>query len=334
MTKRLALIALVLLAACGSSQSSSTNLKGFKLAVMLSGTPADRGWNDSMYLAANQVAKDRSINVQFSQNTFDPTQSEPVLRQFLTGGFSVIVVDGFNFAPVVTQLAPQYPKQLFSLASFGHANANVGIHTYSYLETGYSMCWLGARLSKSHIIGSVGASAVPFNTEENQGCALGADAAVSGTKVINVFANDFFDQQKAREQTQNVVDQGADVIFVSGGVDSSLGAVAYCKDHSAIICLAVNTDQSDLAPNNMISSAVIDWKPFLNSVIDEVAAGKFTAHIYDATFENGGLVVPQFKAPGSDKVPAGVQQDFLKVIAQLKAGQITLPASGAHPGYR
>ena len=301
-------------------------------AVMLPGTVDDHGWNLAMDQAAQDVAAERGVEVSISSNTFDPTESEPVLRQFLDGGFDLIVVHGFNFEPVLVQLAPEHPEQLFTMATFSEPGANINIHTYSYLQTGYAMCWLGARLSESGTVGMVGAADVPFNSEEHAGCRLGAEAAVPGTTVIETYTNDFFDQQKAREQAQSVVDQGADVIFVSGGVDSSLGALAFCEDQD-LVCMGVNTDQSDVAPNTVVSSAAIDWRPFLNDLLDQVESGNFAPAVYDATFENGGLAVPAFDGPSGAKVPADVQEEFLQMIDDLAAGAAGLPDSGAHPGF-
>jgi basic membrane protein A len=301
---------------------------------MLPGTVDDVGWNLSMHNAAAQVAEELDVEVSESSNTFDPTASEPVLRQFLEGSYNLIVVHGFNFEPVLNEVAPENADQLFTMASFGDPQfPNTSMYTWSYLESGYSMCWLGARLSETGTIGMVGAADVPFNVELHEGCRLGAEAAVPGTEVLEAYANDFFDQQKAFEQAQAVVDGGADVIFVSGGVDSSIGALSYCEDND-LICMGVNVDQSQVAPNSVVSSAMTDWTPFLHEWIDQAATGDFQSAVYNATFGNGGLAVPPFDGPSAEKVPVEIQEEFTVMIEQLASEEITLPASEAHPGYR
>ena len=328
------------LTACQSTTESTTTtasaagLEDFKMAVMLPGTVDDKGWNLSMHDAAAEVASELGIEVSESSNTFDPTASEPVLRQFLEGDFDLIVVHGFNFEPVLNEVAPDNVDQLFTMASFGDPKfPNTSMYTWSYLESGYAMCWLGAMLSEAHVIGMVGAADIPFNVELHQGCRLGAEAAVPGTEVIEAYANDFFDQQKAFEQAQTVVDGGADVIFVSGGVDSSIGALSFCEDND-MICMGVNVDQSVVAPNSVVSSAITDWVPFLNDWVDQAATGDFRSAVYNATFGNGGLAVPAFDGPAAAKVPAEVQEEFNAMILELASEEITLPPSEAHPGYR
>lgn len=317
-----------------NTAGSGPSLEDFKMAVMLPGTVDDKAWNLSMDQAARAVADELDIEVSISNNTFDPTESEPVLRQFLSGGYNLIVVHGFNFEPVLNEVAPKNPDQLFTMASFGDPKFdNTSMYTWSYLESGYSMCWLGAQLSESGTIGMVGAADVPYNVELHEGCRLGARDADEGVEVLEAYANDFFDQQKAYEQGQSLVDQGADAIFASGGVDSTIGALNFCEENN-IICMGVNTDQSEVAPNSVVSSAITDWQPFLKDWIDQAATGEFKPAVYNATFGNGGLTFPPFDGPSAEKVPEDVQTEFMDMIDRLASEEIELPESEAHPGYR
>ena len=142
------------------------------------------------------------------------------------------------------------------------AKGNISIATYSYLEMGYSQCWLAAKLSKKGIIGNVGAAKAPYNTETNQGCQLGAKAANPKAKVLEAFTNDFVDQQKGREVGQSLLDKGADVLFVSGGTDSSLGALALCGAKK-VPCLSTAYDNRSVAPAYVVSSTYNNWRPWL-----------------------------------------------------------------------
>ena len=147
---------------------------------------------------------------------------------------------------------------------------NISISTYSYLEMGYSQCWLAAKLSKSGTIGNVGVAKVPFNTETNQGCRLGAKAANPQAKVLEAFTNDFVDQQKGREVGQSLLDRGADVLFVSGGTDSSLGALALCGARK-VPCFSTAYDNRSVAPAYVVSSTYNNWRPWLKKTITDIA---------------------------------------------------------------
>lgn len=330
----------LVLGACGSDDGGGSASGGDgggggdqQLAVMLPTPSNDLGWSQAMAEAATDVAGERGLDLDITDNAFDPTESRPSLEQYLAGDVPLVVVHGFNFTPVVDELAPQHADRFFSEAAFREPQANIAVHTFSYLEAGYSMCWLGARLSESGTIGMVGASPAPFNVETHEGCEIGAEAAVPGTTVLEAYANDFVDPQKGREQAQALVDQGADVLFVSGGVGSSAGALSLCGELD-IPCMGVNVDQSPAAPEAVVASAAIDWRPFLGDLLDRVEAGDAEGFVYNATYGNGGLVVPTFDGPSADKVPAEVQEEFAAMIDELASEAIELPDSTAHPGHR
>jgi basic membrane lipoprotein Med (substrate-binding protein (PBP1-ABC) superfamily) len=174
---------------------------------------------------------------------------------------------------------------------------------------------------------------VPYNTETNQGCRLGAKAANPRARVLEAYTNDFVDQQKGREVGQSLIDRGADVLFVSGGTDSSLGALALCGARR-VPCFSTDFDNRRVAPAWVVSSTVIDWRPWLTRTIRDIAAGRYKTFTYDATFGNRGLAATPFDGPSAKLVPQSVRTQFQAMLKRLGSGQIKLPRSKAHPGYR
>jgi basic membrane protein A len=286
-------------------------LEGFRIGLALPTTADDHHWSYRMAQEAEAFGEDTGVEVQVSSAVFDPTEAEPVIRQFIDGGYDVIIAHSFSHEPVVRELAPQFPDIPFALAadSGDPPDENMVIYTYSYLQMGYTMCWLGAQLSESGVLGIAGADEVPFNTETNEGCRVGAEEAVPGIEVIEAFSGDFFDQQRGREVAQSLVDQGADVIFESGGTDSSLGAFAFCEEQD-LICMGTVADQSEIAPNSVVASTVIDWRTFLSDLVGQVSEGTFEASEYSAAFQNEGLSAIAFEGPAADKVPQELQDSF------------------------
>jgi basic membrane lipoprotein Med (substrate-binding protein (PBP1-ABC) superfamily) len=340
--------ALLVVSACGGAQGgqgattrptgtagggTESPLSGFRVGIVLPTTVDDHHWSYRMDQDARALAGELGIEVRLSSAVFDPTEAEPVIRQFIDGGFDLIVAHSFSHEPVVRQLAPQHPDLPFALAGDSGIppEKNMVNYTYSYLQMGYTMCWLGAQLSESGILGVAGADQVPYNTETNEGCRVGAEDAVPGIRVIEAFSNDFFDQQKGREAAQSLVDQGADVIFESGGTDSSLGVFSFCEEQG-LICLGTVADQTEIAPTSVVASTVIDWKPFLTDLIDSVADGSFRSGEYSAAFQNGGLAAVAFSGAGAARVPQSLQDAFWDMIERMKAGEVDLPESKVHPG--
>ena len=198
---------------------------------------------------------------------------------------------------------------------------------------GYSQCWLAAKLSKKGIIGNVGAAKAPYNTETNQGCQLGAKAANPKVKVLEAYTNDFVDQQKGREVGQALLDKGADVLFVSGGTDSSLGALALCGAKK-VPCFSTAYDNRSVAPAYVVSSTYNNWRPWLTKLIKDAANGTVKTFTYDGTFGNGGLAATPFDGASAKLVPTGLRKQFAAMLKRLGSSAIKLPKSTSHPGFR
>ena len=287
-----------------------------------------------MAAASRDVARRLKAKLSMTDKVFDPTQARPLFNQLLGQKTKLIFAHSFSYSQLVKELAARNKDTIFVVAADGERpRDNISISTYSYLEMGYSQCWLAAKLSKSGVIGNVGAAKVPFNTETNQGCRIGAKAANPKVRVLEAYTNDFVDQQKGREVGQSLLDRGADVLFVSGGTDSSLGALALCGARR-VPCFSTDFDNRRVARSWVVSSTVIDWRPWLTRTIRDIAAGRYKTFTYDATFGNGGLKATPFDGPSARLVPRAVRAQFAAMLKRLGSLQIKLPRSKAHPGFR
>jgi basic membrane protein A len=331
----LAAIASTALAGAAAAAPASTHAtEGFRVGVILPTSSKDLNWSQTMNDAARQVAKQLGARLSLTDNVFDPTAARPLFEQLLRQDYRLILAHSFSYAQLVKELAGKYPRTVFIVAADGERpRQNISISTYSYYETGYSQCWLAAKLSKSGIVGNVGAAKAPYNTETNAGCQLGAKAANPKAKVLEAFTNDFVDQQKGREVGQSLLDRGADVLFVSGGTDSSLGALALCGARK-VPCLSTAYDNRSVAPAHVVSSTYIDWRPWLRRTISDIAANRYKTFVYDATLGNGGLKVTPFDGASAKLVPPSLRRQFAAMLKRLSSGAITFPPSKTHPGYR
>jgi basic membrane protein A len=331
----LALVAALAAAGTGSaSEVSRAGTAGFKFGVILPTSSTDLNWSQTMTAASRDVSKQLGAKLSLTDKVFDPTQARPLFNQLLGQNTRLIFAHSFSYSQLVKELSARNKETIFVVAADGERpKDNISISTYSYLEMGYSQCWLAAKLSKTGVIGNVGAAKAPYNTETNQGCQLGAKAANPKAKVLEAFTNDFVDQQKGREVGQSLLDRGADVLFVSGGTDSSLGALALCGARK-VACLSTAYDNRSVAPAYVVSSTYNNWRPWLKQTITDIAAGKYKTFTYDGTFKNGGLKATPFDGPSAKLVPAGLRTQFAAMVKRLASGAIKLPASKSHPGYR
>jgi basic membrane lipoprotein Med (substrate-binding protein (PBP1-ABC) superfamily) len=314
---------------CAASGSIAADTK---IGLIMEARPVEQPWSAAIYDAAQALAKkDPSIKFLLSYKAYDPTSAEPVARQMIEEGAVVVDMHSFALNDVAHTMAKAFPKVPMSVSSFDPpVQPNLSIGTASYLNIGYSNCWMLAKLSKSGKIAYVAALAIPYATEILEGCKLGATAANPKVEVLAAYSNSFTNPQATREQAQGLLDQGADTLFPASATEDSLGGFQLCEQKK-IPCVGYASDSRRYSPNFGVASAIIDWPVLLDSLLTQAKSGKLEATTFDASFANKGLITQPFEGPTAKVVPAEVQAGYSQVVADLAAGKITLPKSKAHP---
>jgi simple sugar transport system substrate-binding protein len=275
--------------------------------------------------------KNPKVKATFSYDAYEPTKAEPVARQLLAAGAKVLVLHSFALNDVAHKLAGEFQQVPVSVSSFDPpAQPNLSIATASYLQIGYSNCYLLSKLSKAGVVGFVGAMPIPYATELQKGCELGAAAANPQARVIAAYSNSFSDLQATREQAQALVDQGADALFPASATEDSLGGFQLCEQRQ-IPCAGWASDIRRYAPNYGVASAVLDWSGPLAQLIDQANSGTLKADTFNATFGNGALSPQPFEGASASLVSAELQADYLAVVDKLGKREISWPPSEAHP---
>jgi basic membrane protein A len=303
-----------------------------KIGIIYEARAAEQPWSASIYAAAEKVAKENSsIKLLQSYNAFDATAAEPVARQMLAQGVALLDFHSFALNDVAHALAKEFPKTPMALATFEPpVQPNLNVATSSYLQIGYSNCWLLAKISKSNKIGFIGAMPIPYATELLEGCKLGASAAKPGVDVLAAYSNSFANQQATREQAQSLVDQGADVLFPASATQDSVGGFQLCEQKK-IPCAGWASDIRRWAPKYGVVSAVIDWSVLLKELLAKSKQPDMKAETFDATFKNGGLQPQKFEASDNSIVSMQVQAEYASMLKDISSGKVTFPASKAHP---
>lgn len=335
----------VLVAGCGGDDAASEPAakpaagaaadakEKVKIGVIMEARPQVEPWSAAWHDSLEKASKeDGSIEYQEAYNGYQPTQAQPLIQQMLTGGAGVVLMTTFTLNDIARPLAKDNPDVPMMVTSFDKTqDPNLSIVTSSYLQIGYSTCWLLMKLSKSGTVGYVGSQPVPFDLEILKGCEIGAKAANPDGKLIKAYTNDFVDLQKNQQQMQSLLDRGADQIYLSSGTEDVVGGFKLCEQKK-INCATWGSDVRRWAPTSGVFSAVLDWSGYIKKMVDARRAKKPFAEQYSATYENGGLVAQPFDGETGKRVPAAVQEEFKQVIDDLSAGKIDLPESEAHPG--
>lgn len=335
----LSLVVALTLSGCGDGSEASTDdeeaISGesTKIGLVLEARPEHEPWSAAWHNAAEAIKdEDPGVEVIETYEAYDATRAEPVVRQMLDGGADVMLLSTFVLADVARSVAKDYPDVPMAVSSFGVLQEpNLNSVTASYLEIGYSTCWLLTKLSDDGRIGVVDAQGAPFETEIEQGCELGAEAANPDYELTKLSTNSFTDVQANREQVQSLLNEDIDEIYLVSGTEDAVGGLRLCEEAEAN-CATWGGDAAQWAPSGVVLTVNMNWQGVIENLMDQAKNGFEEPQTFNLTYGSDGLEALNYGE--SDAVSDGLKLEYEQMLADLASEKIELPESTAHPGYR
>jgi basic membrane protein A len=221
----------------------------------------------------------------------DPTSIEPSMRAFAERGYDLIVGVGFAQAPIMDDVARDYPNIKFAIIDGVIDLPNVASLIFKEHEGSFLVGLIAARTSKTGRIGFVGGMDIPLIHKFETGYAEGARYA---NPKIEVFENyvgvtdaAWNNPGKGKELAKAQIERGADVIFQAAG-NSGLGVFDAAEDMRKL-AIGVDSNQNWVKPGFILTSMIkrVDVSVF-NSVKDLVE-GRFKGGIHEFGMDNDGI---------------------------------------------
>jgi basic membrane protein A len=196
--------------------------------------------------------------------------------------------------------------------------------TYAANESGCLVGVLAAKMAEKmgkKVIGAVGGLKIPPVDIWIAGYKYCADKAVPGTKVLVNYSQDFVASDKCKTQAQNLISQGAQVLFQVAGL-CGLGTLK-AADDANIWGIGVDKDQYN------------DAKRVLTSGVKRVDVGVFNAikAVQDGKFKGGSDLLFNLKNDGMSvgKINPAVPQKFIDEMndykKQIIRGRLKVPSA-------
>jgi len=186
-------------------------------------------------------------------------------------------------------------------------------------QASYLVGLVAGMMTESNTVGYVqGMFSEPMN-QFAVGYIAGVKSANPEAEVLQYNANSFGDAAVGKTAAVDMITKGADVIYHAAGGTGS-GVIEGCKENN-IWAIGVDSDQSPLAPEHVITSAMKRVGTAAQDISKQVADGKFQAgvHMYDLTNDGVGI------APTQNLLPAEVIEAVNAAMAKVEAGEITVP---------
>ena len=288
-----------------------------KVALLMSGPITDGGWNTNAYNALMDCKDQFGIEVAYTENVAVNDQIT-LMRQYANKGFNFIIGNGFQYEDAATQAASEFPDVCFWVFGGTVTGANLASSQYAMGQTGYPLGALMGMKTQANKIGFVIGSEDPTTMSEMKNMEAGAQKYNPDASCTFSVTGDWADIQKAKEAAYALIADGCDVI-VSCLDAATTGVIEACVEKNVMI-VNVTNDAYDLAPDNILSSAVHDGRIAMNEIIKTFVEGKFEGKIYRFGMTEGVMYIGKYGKSVTDTEKAEVES----LVEKVKNGEIEL----------
>ena len=234
------------LTACGGGNTGDEN-EATKVAILVPHV-GDQSYMD--VTAHSEVLLEEkygdAIEVNVIEMGDDEADWEPANRLAAEQGYDIIVSGNWQYENAMLTVAKDFPEIKYVNFDYSNAEANalenVYAITYAAHEIGYLTGVVAAVKSQSGIIGGVVGQDNAGMNQFMAGYIQGASDVNKDIKVIISYVGSFSDAPKGKEISNQMISQGADVIWGCAG-GSGNGVFEAAAEHEGVWALGVDTDQ-------------------------------------------------------------------------------------------
>ena len=287
----------------------------------------DQSFNQSAWEGLQRAEKDLGVKVAYKESKQDADYA-PNMETLTDAGFDLIWGIGFLMGDAIKATAQINPDQKYAIIDFAYGDEtpkNVAGIVFQEEQPSFLVGYIAGKMTKTNKVGFVGGIKFPLIERFESGYLAGVRMANPACEVLSQYAESFTDAAKGKAITNNMYQQGADIVFhASGGVGDGVIEAAKEKGKWAI---GVDKDQNFLAPENVLTSAMKRVDNAIYDVARKLKAGEWNGGetvVYNLSNEGVGI------APTSSKhVPANVLAEVDQLTARIKKGEFKVPSTKA-----
>ncbi len=322
----------VALLSCGKQEKASSpdawkgadqsKAQPFRVGLLTPGSINDGGWNALAWEGAQRIKNELGAEISH-QETKTPAEMVEGFRAFGQKGFDLAFGHGFEYQDPAKQAGTQFPQTIFITTSGNTVAQNVAPMRFQIEEATYVLGVIAARESKTGKAGLVGGINVPSIVSSFEAFKAGAKSVNPNFEVREIFTGNFDDPGAAKLAALSLINAGCDHLFHQAN-EAATGVFQACKERK-VRCFGANADQSGLAPESIVASAVVDVAGAYVQMAKIVRDGTFKPAIQHFGM-NEGTVAVVWNEKLKEKISPATVTEAERVIAAIKSGQVKPPA--------
>lgn len=312
------------LVGCGGNKDNGAKKEDLKIAMVTSvGGVTDGSFNQSAWEGLQKAEKDLGIKASYIESKQEADYVTN-LEQAVDNNNDLILATGFPMQKALLEAAKNYPEQKFAIVDVDYGEEtpdNVTCISFNEEQSGYVVGLVAGKMTKTNKVGFVGGMNNVVIKKFQVGYEAGVKEANSNAKVLVQYVNSFADQAKGKSIANQMYNNNADILFACAG-DSGLG-VLECAKETGKYAIGVDRDQNNIAPDNILTSAMKKVNEGVYTVVENLKDGKLDGGktlVFGLKEEGIGL------APSTDKnVPKDVIDYVNSKIEKIISGEIVVP---------
>jgi len=243
-----------------------------KVGFIYVGPIGDYGWTHA-HDQARKIAQSKLPIETLYVESVPEAQAEPFIEKLIQQGAKVVLTTSFGFMDGTLAMAKRYPNIIFGHASGFKRNPNMFTYMADFYQIYYLNGLMAGALSKSGKIAYVGAFPIPEVKRHLGAFALGVRAVNPRATVHVRWLFSWFDPAKAKEATEALIAEGADVF-------------AFTEDSPTVVQVAGKkglpsfghySPMQRFGPQTVVSGQLVHWETIYMDFLSKVLAGKYTA---------------------------------------------------------
>jgi basic membrane protein A len=298
------------------TEPSAVEPEPLKVALCLSGAANDQGWNQAAYEGAVQACEKFGYKLSYTEN-LELADIAAAFADYAAASYDVIIGHGFEFGDPALEVAGIYPGTTFICTESNAAAENVASYVMACEQTAFVEGIIAANTTASGKIGAIGPIQGDSLVKIINGFEDGAKSVNPNIIVQTAWTNSFVDTQLAQEAATAMIESGVDVIkhcanaCGNGAISAAVAAGIWCQGDSY--------DQSSLAPDHILDSALYNLNVVLDIALGSIADGTFQGKVYNLGLADNAVAV-LFSKNLSEEVTAIAQ----KAIDDMISGDLVV----------
>jgi len=296
--------------------TASAAAQPLRVCFLYSNPIGESGWTYQHELARKELAAAMGdkITTRYVENIAEGPDAERVIRNFVQDGCQLVFTPSFGFMEPTMKVARTAPKVIFMNGSGYKTAANVGVYNARYYEGRYLEGVIAGHMSKTGVVGYVGAFPIPEVLQGVNAFAQGMRSVNPKAQLRLIWVNAWYDPGKERDAANALVKLGVDTMaYATSGV-----SIVTTGEEKGVYTLGYYSDMSKFGPRTNLTSVVQTWGSYYIQVVQDVLAGRWKPGNVMGGMREGMITL----APLNPAIPADVREKVAKMGQDIAQGRL------------